>query len=149
METMEIVNMYNNENLSLQDIADKVGGSRSSIQRKLAKDGWTYNKGLKKYVKVDTNETSEMGSNIAIKQDTNEIINNDSSVSINKDSNKTINTDSNEIVNIVNRTYGIPTHVDMALKLKATFEGKNVTEIVREILENGIEEKYFTMQKLK
>lgn len=117
--------MYNNENLSLQDIADKVGGSRSSIQRKLAKDGWTYNKGLKKYVKVDTNETSEMGSNIAIKQDT------------------------NEIVNIVNRTYGIPTHVDMALKLKATFEGKNVTEIVREILENGIEEKYFTMQKLK
>lgn len=149
MDIFEIVNLYNNENLSLQEISEKVGGSRSSIQRRLAKEGWSFDKSLKKYVKNDTNKTNGMDNNITMGQQSNETINNDTNNSTNTVKNKSINAESNKSVNIVNRTYGIPSHVDMALKLKATFEDKNVTEIVREILENNIEEKYFKMQKLK
>ena len=48
---------------------------------------------------------------------------------------------------IVNRTYAIQQDIDTALKLKSVLEGKTVTDILRDILKNNIEQKYFDMAK--
>lgn len=117
METMSIVNMYNNEKMSLQEIGEKIGASKSTIQRRLSSDGWKYDKVSKKYVNIDDNKNNE-----TIKQESNI---------------------ENETINIVNRTYGIPEDIDRALKIKSAIEGKKVIDVVREALRNAIEDKYF------
>lgn len=133
METINIVKMFNEEGLNLQDIAQKVGVSKSTVQRRLVADGWQYNKKTSKYEKNVSRETIENASN--------ETINNESNIP-----SETINNESNidsETINIVNRTYGIPEDIDRALKIKCAIEGKKVIDIVREALKNAIEPKYF------
>ena len=44
---------------------------------------------------------------------------------------------------IVNRTFVLPQNISIALKLKASVEGKTVTTILKDILQNAIEPKYF------
>ena len=51
-----------------------------------------------------------------------------------------------ENLSLVNRTYSIPQDIDIALKLKSVLEGKTVTDILRDILQNGIEKKYFDIK---
>ena len=47
---------------------------------------------------------------------------------------------------IINRTFVLPKDISIALKLKATLEGKTVTNILKDILQNAIEPKYFNMK---
>jgi hypothetical protein len=47
---------------------------------------------------------------------------------------------------IINRTFALPQNISIALKLKATLEGKTVTNILKDILQNAIEPKYFNMK---
>ena len=47
---------------------------------------------------------------------------------------------------IINRTFVLPQNISIALKLKATFEGKTITNILKDILQNAIEPKYFNMK---
>lgn len=47
---------------------------------------------------------------------------------------------------IINRTFVLPQNISIALKLKATLEGKTVTNILKDILQNAIEPKYFNMK---
>lgn len=121
LETSKIVEMYNN-GMSLQKIGESIGLSKSTIQRKVAKDGYILNKTTKKYE-----------NNISI-----ETINQEKPVS-----HKT-NVSSATIYsqNIVNRTYAISQEIDKAIKLKAIIEGKKTIDIVREALESYVENKY-------
>lgn len=147
METTNIVKMFNEENLTLKDIAEKVGMSKSTVQRRLVADGWKYNNKTGKYEKNINGETSNNVSRETLNTETNsnsETINNETNVN-----NGTINTETNvsrETINIVNRTYGIPEDIDRALKIKCAIEGKKAVDVVREALKNVIEPKYFNLK---
>lgn len=124
LETSKIVEMYNN-GMSLQKIGENIGLSKSTIQRKIAKDGYILNKITKKYE-----------NNVSI-----ETINKENTVS-----HKTnVSSATSDTANIVNRTYAISTKIDKAMKLKAIIEGKKPIDVVREALEAYIEAKYFDM----
>lgn len=127
VETIDIekvVDMYNN-GMSLKSIADNIGGSKSTIQRKLAKNGYVFNKITKKYE-----------NNISI-----ETINSEKPVPKKSNvSNVTMVSD-----DIVNRTYAISGKIDKGIKLKAIIEGKKPIDIVREALEAYIDTKYLDM----
>lgn len=147
METINIIKMYNDENLGLKEIAERVGSSKSTIQRKLIKDGWQYNRKANKYEINVSRETLNNETNVS-----HETINNETNVSDKSKNDKTnvsretINIESNvldETTNIVNRTYGIPKDIDRALKIKCAIEGKKVIDLVREALKNAIDPKYF------
>lgn len=45
--------------------------------------------------------------------------------------------------NLIKATYELPKRIKFALKRKSANEDKKINEIVAQILENGIEEKYF------
>lgn len=117
MTIIDIVNMYNNDGLSLAKIGEKVGKSKSTVQRMLITDGWYYDKETKKYFHTVDNVVNETI--------------------------KAIDNVSRETIKIVNRTYGIPSDVDRALKIMCAIEGKNAVDVVREALRNAIDEKYF------
>jgi uncharacterized protein YjcR len=147
METNNIVKMYNEEGLGLKEIAEKLGSSKSTIQRKLVKDGWKFNRKANKYEINVSDETTNNETNVSRETINNgvsavdETINNETNVS-----RETINNETNvsdETINIVNRTYGIPQEMDRALKIKCAIEGKKAVDIVREALKNAIEPKYF------
>jgi IS30 family transposase len=130
LETIEtikcekVAEMYNN-GMSLTKIGESIGTSKSTVQRKLAKNGYILNKTTKKYENnvsfetIDTKNTVSQKSNI---------------------SNETIKNE-----NIVNRTYAISEKIDRAIKIKSAIEGKKPIDIVREALESYIESKYFDM----
>lgn len=124
LETSKIVEMYNN-GMSLQKIGESIGLSKSTIQRKVAKEGYILNKTTKKYE-----------NNISI-----ETINQEKPVS-----HKTnVSSATSYSQNIVNRTYAISEEIDKAIKLKAIIEGKKTIDIVREALESYVESKYLNM----
>lgn len=124
LETSKIVEMYNN-GLSLQKIGETIGLSKSTIQRKVAKEGYILNKTTKKYE-----------NNISI-----ETINQEKPVS-----HKTnVSSATSYSKNIVNRTYAISEEIDKAIKLKAIIEGKKTIDIVRAALESYVESKYLNM----
>lgn len=135
MDILEIVKMCNDEGMNLQKIGEMMGISKSTVQRKLVKSGWHYDRKSGKYINKNnivsdtTNKTNDENS---IKNDT-----------VSKDI-QGDNTAS-ETINIVNRTYGIPEDIDRALKIKAAVEGKKVIDIIRDILKQNIERKYFDM----
>lgn len=121
LETSKIVEMYNN-GMSLQKIGESIGLSKSTIQRKVAKEGYILNKTTKKYE-----------NNISV-----ETINQEKPVS-----HKTnVSSATSYSQNIVNRTYAISQEIDKAIKLKAIIEGKKTIDIVREALESYVESKY-------
>lgn len=124
LETSKIVEMYNN-GLSLQKIGESIGLSKSTIQRKVAKEGYILNKTTKKYE-----------NNVSI-----ETINQEKTVS-----HKTnVSSATSYSKNIVNRTYAISEEIDKAIKLKAIIEGRKTIDIVREALESYVESKYLNM----
>lgn len=125
MDSKEIVRMYNESGMTLVDIAKELGSSKSTISRVLAKDGYLFNKSLKKYI----HETENTGNN--------ETVNNDSSEITNNVPRETIKT--------VNCTFGLPVPLYKALKVKCAIEGVKMVDLVRKTLENAIENKYFDM----
>lgn len=124
MDIKNIVDMYNN-GMTLQSIGESIGSSKSSIQRKLVKNGYVFNKITKKYENNVSRETIN----------TEKPIPNKSNVS-----NATSITE-----NVVNRTYAISDKIDRGIKLKAIIEGKKPIDIVREALEAYIDTKYLDM----
>lgn len=124
MEIEKVVEMYNN-GMSLKIIAENIGTSKSTVQRKLAKNGYSLNKDTKKYEINVLNETTNNKNTVPHK------------------TNVSRETIKNE--NIVNRTYAISEKIDRAIKIKSAIEGKKPIDIVREALEKYIEDKYLNM----
>lgn len=116
MANIEIADMYNGGK-TLEQISVELGVSKRTIQRRLTDSGFKYVRVEKKYIKVSE------GKDLEEKNKNNE----------------------NENV-IVNRTFALPQDIAIALKLKATLEGKTVTDLLREILQNSIEPRYFNMK---
>jgi transcriptional regulator with XRE-family HTH domain len=118
-----VVNMVNidiadmyNNGKTLEQISKELKVSKRTIQRRLSDSGFKYNRSEKKYIKI-----SDDIEKFEEKIQTSELL-------------------------IVNRTYAIPQEIDIALKLKSALEGKTVTDILRDILQNGIEKKYFDIK---
>lgn len=123
MTIFDIAHMYNEDGLSLSEIGEKIGKSKSTVQRMLKSNGWYYDKSTKKYFIKSNNVSND---------------------SILNDSNKNLNQSNNDdSIRIVNRTYGIPSDIDRALKIMCALEGRNAVDIVREALRNSIDKKYF------
>lgn len=127
MTIFEIVRMYNEDGLSLSEIGDKIGKSKSTVQRMLTSNGWHYDKVNKKYLNVSNNISNNISNNTIVTVSNN---------NLNQSNN-------NNSIKIVNRTYGIPSDIDRALKIMCALEGRNAVDIVREALRNSIDEKYF------
>lgn len=123
----DLVTMYN-EGMSLVQIGEKVGLSKTTIQRNIVKNGYVRNNETKKYEKNVSCETN-------INCGTNNIDNNNSSETINN----------KEQEKMVNRTYAISEKIERAMKIKSAIEGKKPIDIVREALQSYIEDKYFDM----
>jgi len=136
MEIVDIVKLYNEDGLGLKEIAEKINSSKSTVQRKLKNDGWQYNRKENKYEKNVSRETTNIETNVS-----RETIDNGDNV-INTTTNNENNV-SRETIEVVNRTYGIPSDLDRALKIKCAIEGKKAVDIVREALKNAVEQKYF------
>lgn len=124
MIDFDLAKMYNQDNLTLVQIAEKVGLSKSTVQRRLTSDGWRFNKETGKYVYTVDYLSSSVQSTVQ-----------------NEVSQEKVQPTGK--IEIVNRTYGIPVDIDRALKIKCAIEGKNATDIVREALRGVIEEKYY------
>ena len=114
----EIVKMYNDENLSLSQIGDKISKSKSSVKRMLNNAGWFYDKDIKKFV----------------------FINKDINKDINKNLNKTV-VNSNKDISYT--TVGIYNDIFKALKIKCAVENLKQFEVINNALKDYIELKYF------
>lgn len=112
-----------NQGLSLEQIGEQIGKSKSTTQRLLVKMGYIYNKAMKKY--INQNEIVE---------------NNGSGENVLRG---TINNVSNETSEKIQRTYTIDVKTEKALRIKAAVEDKEVSEVVREALKQFIEDKYY------
>jgi predicted DNA-binding protein YlxM (UPF0122 family) len=133
MEIVDVIRMYNEEGKSLREIGEHYGISKSTIQRRLIDAGYKYDKIEGKYLCIVTNE-----------EEIEEQLINDSEYVAFRLKDGTNNFEQHKTRNI-NRTYNISEEIDKALKLKAILEGKTVIEVMRDILRNGIEKKYFDM----
>lgn len=125
MEVNEILKMYNEDGLTLVEIAGKLSSSKSTISRVLRDNGYVFNKELKQYI--------------------HESVNTENSKSINNVSRETINTGNNKSVNTVKCTFDLPSDLARALKVKSAVEGSKMVDIVKKALEKVIEKKYFDM----
>lgn len=112
----EIVAMYN-EGMSLVEIGEKLGVSKTTVQRNITKNGYIRNKDTKKYEKNVSSETN-----------------------INCETNK-----DEKQEKMISRTYAISERIERAMKIKSAIEGKKPIDIIREALENYIEDKYLNM----
>lgn len=123
----EIVNMYNN-GMTLQSIGEKIGKSKSSIQRIIVNNGYVRNKENGKYEKQENTEINTIEEPI---------------IKLNQLNNETNVSRETIIINdMVNRTYAISKEIDRAIRVKAAIEDKKPIDIVREALDNYIEKKY-------
>jgi IS30 family transposase len=128
MDNFEIAKMYNIDGLSLKQIGEKLGMSKSTVQRRLTSNGWHFDKSQGKYINtIDFDDKVTLENN---KSDKNT---------------KMDNNVSNETLETVIRNYEIPTKMDRALKIKAAIESKKVVDIVRAALDAYVEEKYLKM----
>lgn len=140
MEDDKIANMYNNEGLSLRQIGEKLGISRSTVQRKLTNNGWQYDKNKSKYININKkNENLQTSAKVDEE-------NSDSRNLKIKESDSRTMVENNDIeIKTVSRTYAISEQIDRAIKIKAAIEGKKPIDIVREALNKYIEDKYMKM----
>lgn len=123
----EIVNMYNN-GMTLQSIGEKIGKSKSSIQRIIVNNGYVRNKENGKYEKQENTEIN---------------VTEEPTIKLNQSNNETNVSRETIIINdMVNRTYAISKEIDRAIRVKAAIEDKKPIDIVREALDNYIEKKY-------
>lgn len=124
IEVEKIVEMYNN-GMSLQTIAENIGTSKSTVQRKLVKNGYILNKITKKYENNISFETINTKNTVSPKNN--------------------VSHETTKSENTVNRTYAISEKIDRAIKIKSAIEGKKPIDVVREALESYIESKYLGM----
>ena len=126
MNVFDLAKMYNDEGLSLKEIGEKVGLSKSTVQRRLNSEGWKFDKVTGKYVCMVDNLSQEVDAKLV------------------PESGKVVTIEKNQMSEkIINRTYGIPEDLDRELKIKCAIEGTNATQIVREALKKVVEDKYF------
>jgi DNA-binding MurR/RpiR family transcriptional regulator len=125
MEINEILKMYNEDGLTLVEIAGKLSSSKSTISRVLHDHGYIFNKALKQYI----HETANTNNN----------------ETVNTGNNETAKNVSRETIKTVNCTFALPEKLAKALKVKSAVEGVKMVEIVRKSLESTIEDKYFDM----
>lgn len=119
MEIEKMLKMYNDENLSLVDIAKIEKVSKSTIQRFFKKCNYSYDKVSNKYIKNVSCETID-------------IENSASCETMKKEKTST-------------SSYTIPHSIYRALKFKAVDEDKNNNDIIAEALKAYIEDKYFNI----
>lgn len=145
MNNFEIANMYNNEGLNLKQIGEKLGISKSTVQRRLIAEGWKFDKVTGKYKKdmrFSFNKTAE-----------NELIENSDIVAFALEDGTDNFAEHGLVVEkklktsakMVNRTYAISEKIDRAIRIKSAIEGKKPIDIIREALEAYIEDKYLNM----
>lgn len=133
MNIKEVIKMYNNDNMSLKEIGVQFCKSKSTVQRLIAKEGYVLDKNTGKYINLVSNdEETELLENsevvaFALADGTN-----------NFEEHKE---------KFVTRTYSIPEQFDRALKVKSAIEGITVSDILRDILQKNIEQKYFDLVK--
>lgn len=113
----EMIRMYNEEGLSLRDIGEKIGKSKSSVQRTFNNNGWFYDKKSKKFLCKENNEEDFEPK---IKKTTRD-------------------------EQFFYTSFGIYNETYRALKIKCAMEDKKIVEVVNDALKSFIEEKYFNM----
>lgn len=116
MNVHEIVKLYN-EGMTLVQLSEKVGKSKSTLQRFIVTSGYKRNSKTGKYEFVVFDE--------------------------NNDSNTNETNDEQE--KLVSRTYALSEKLDRAIKIKSAIEGVRAVDIVRKALDSYIEDKYFNM----
>lgn len=121
MDIQEVIKMYNEDGLSLVEIGDKLNSSKSSISRLLAKEGYTYDKSIKKYI--------------------HETVNTDNYKEIINVKRETVNTGTNKTVKTVKCTFDLPEQLHRELKVKCALEGRKMVDLVREVLEKALSSK--------
>ena len=137
MNIKEVISSYNDLNMSLKQIGDIYGKSKSTVQRLVAKEGYILNKNTGKYVK----ENEELEREELEQQ----LIEDGEFVAFRLQDGT--NNFEQHTEKFVNRTYSIPEKFDRALKVKSAIEGVTVSDILREILQKNIEQKYFDLVK--
>lgn len=130
MDSIEIANLYNVDGLSLKQIGEKLGMSKSTVQRRLIGSGWRLDRKQGKYVNSDNSVALE------------DNVDNQSNKKTDMENNVSRETNETEIVV---RNYAISMKMDRALKIKAAIESKNVIDIVRAALDAYVEDKYLNM----
>ena len=118
MDIQGIIKMYNEEGLNLAQIGNKIGSSKSTISRELAKEGYKYDKSLKQYI--------------------HETVNVENNKTINNVSRETLNTGNNKTVKTVKCTFDLPDQLHRELKAKCALEGVKMVDFVRELLEESL-----------
>lgn len=126
----ELVTMYN-EGMSLVQIGEKVGFSKTTIQRNISQNGYVRDKETKKYIKIVPSETNDNYGTINNGNDENNNLR------------KKIKNEKQE--KFISRTYAISEDMERAIKIKSAIEGKKPIDVVREALESYVDEKYFNM----
>ena len=126
----DLVTMYN-EGMSLMQIGEKVGLSKTTIQRKIVQSGYVRDNKTKKYIKIVPSETNNNDGTINNKSNEN---------------NNLVKTNKKEKQQkFISRTYAISEEMERAIKIKSAIEGKKPIDVVREALESYVDEKYFNM----
>lgn len=120
MDIQEVLKMYNDEGLGLEEIASKFNTSRKTVGKFLGNNGYVFRRSEKKYVKF--NEIQE---------------------EVNDVSQVTVNTGNNKTSNTVKCTFDLPGDLAKALKVKSAIDGVKMVKIVEEALRKQIESKYF------
>lgn len=146
-----IISMYNVERKTLKEIAKSLGVSKSTIQRFITKNGYSYNSNSKLYEKLDSvgsDDNSLKNDNVQYPIDySNEMIveaaepyfyNN-----LREFTGDKIVRDKSSSEKMVSGSYTIPQDLSKALKFKAIYEDKKVVDILREALIAYVEEKYY------
>jgi len=126
----DLVTMYN-EGMSLVQIGEKVGFSKTTIQRNIVQSGYVRDNETKKYIKIIPSETNS----------NNGTINNEN----NKNNNLGKRNKIEKQEKFISRTYAISEEMERAIKIKSAIEGKKPIDVVREALESYVDEKYFNM----
>lgn len=129
MNIVDIIKMYNEEGKNLNDIAKFYGKGKSTIQRFIIKNGYSFNPKLKRYEKLIDEGVVKMD-NVLFETTNTETVNNETYKYVSRET-------------MVNGSYTIPQSLNRALKLKAVLEDKKVIDIVREAIENVVDSKYF------
>lgn len=121
MDIQEVIKLYNEEGLNLVEIGEKIGSSKSTISRELAKEGYIYDKALKQYIQ----ETVNTGNNKAV----------------NDVSRETVNTGNSKAIKTVKCTFELPEQLHRELKVKCASEGRKMVDLVKEVLEKALKSK--------
>jgi Transcriptional regulators len=118
MEVNEILKMYNEDGLTLVEIAGKLSSSKSTVSRVLRDNGYEFNKELKKYILKSENNVSRETINTG-----------------NKEIGDTVN---NKSIKMVKCTFDLPENLHRKMKSKCALEGVKMVDFIRRLIENSI-----------